>query len=744
MDLNYLLNILLRRKWLLLSVVFISTVATYYLIGQLPDTYKAESVIETGIINYQGPSLARDNGFIQQFQIDSDFSGLIEKMKSRTVIKKLTEALLAHDLLADGLSEKPFRIPEDMELTQTELDDIVLKLKANFNDSILSERPEPFRSDSRLAEAYGYDYESLMKKLAINRIAETDYVKVEFESESPALSHFVVNSFLQNFIKMHEEDLRKGEDKVLEFNEKKLAQVKEELDSMIKVINEYKTANGLVDVSTQRETVVSQKKELELKLQEVQGSIPSLQRNISFLEGEIFKYNKLTADEAYKQINYNDEFLATMNEITELQKDYVEAKANGSQNAEAIEKRIEELKNKQASTLSNALAIIPKSEKKQIDDKLKGLIQRHLDAKLELELALEAQRSYPKEISRLEGRANKLLQDDNTLYYMTQEKDRLDTEYDKIRREYEDSEYMAEGVDSPLDVVEPVEMPTEPESKNRAVFAVFAGIAGGSLTSILLFLLAFIDTSISIPSQFSRVTGLPLVGYVNKVKLKNVDLQKLFAQTQKKGDLEYFKESIRKIRTAIENSGAKTFLFVSPKASEGKSFLIVLLAYALSLNDRKVLIIDTNFKNNTLSAFKTKSFIEINTFGKAIIANSDFNRKALMSGAGEEPYDPNLKNIDIVGNKGGSQSPSEVLAGKNFDRIMAAYKKKYDFIFMESAAMNKFSDARELLPYTDKLAVVFSAESPMGNADNDTLDYLQGMNGKMFGGILNNVDMKNI
>ena len=58
--------------------------------------------------------------------------------------------------------------------------------------------------------------------------------------------------------------------------------------------------------------------------------------------------------------------------------------------------------------------------------------------------------------------------------------------------------------------------------------------------------------------------------------------------------------------------------------------------------------------------------------------------------------------------------------------------------------MNKYSDARELLPYTEKLAVVFSAESPIGNADKDTLEYLKGMNGKMFGGILNNVDLKNI
>src|SRR5690606_19306392 len=141
-----------------------------------PDTYKAESVIETGIINYKGATLSRDNPFIQKYQIESAFSGLMEKMKSRNIIKVLTDELLAHDLLADGIIEKPFRAPdaEDIQLSQNELQDIVLKLKTNLNDSSLNSKPEHFKPDPRLAEAYRYDYESLMKKLEINRIGETD------------------------------------------------------------------------------------------------------------------------------------------------------------------------------------------------------------------------------------------------------------------------------------------------------------------------------------------------------------------------------------------------------------------------------------------------------------------------------------------------------------------------------------------------------------------------------------------
>ncbi|MBK9012954.1 MAG: hypothetical protein IPM82_02115 [Saprospiraceae bacterium] len=76
--------------------------------------------------------------------------------------------------------------------------------------------------------------------------------------------------------------------------------------------------------------------------------------------------------------------------------------------------------------------------------------------------------------------------------------------------------------------------------------------------------------------------------------------------------------------------------------------------------------------------------------------------------------------------------------------MIEQYSKKYDFIFMEAAAMNKFSDARELMPFADKVITVMSADSPIGNEDKDTLEFLRGLNGKLLGGILNMVDLKNI
>lgn len=747
MDLGYLINILLKRKWLLLTVVITSSIATYFFIDRLPETFKSKAVVSTGIIDYKGVSLQQDNPFIQQFQIESSFNSLIEKMKSRNSIKMLTDTLLLHDLQErmKGKDGKPFRPePEKLKLTNAELDNVVMKLKANFTDSLLNTKPLP-PVNNQLAEAYKYDFESLWKKLEIKRIGETDYVGVEYESDNPTLSYFVVRTFLDKFLIMHEDDLSEKERKALEFAEKQFYARKHELDSITALIDDYKNVHSLVDVTSQREGVVSHIRDLELKLEESRLQIPALQTNIASLEKQIVKLGKGLGDSFANDILYRDDVNNIDEEIKKLQKQKVELFASGKSTV-AIDKRIEGMRQKQAEMIARTVPVNP-GHKGKIDDQAIELVQDKVKKQLELELAEAAVISYQREINRLQGKANILTNNDNELETLLAAKDLADKEYSLAKDKYEGAKSYAEGTENPLTIIEEPEFPYESEPKHRAVFSAFAGIAGGSIASIVLFLLAFLDSSLQSPSQFQRVTKLSLLGHVNKVRVKNMNLHDLFLSFQSKPDLEVFKESIRKIRTALEGSGAKCVLFVSPKPQEGKSFLMVMLAYALSLNDKKILIIDTNFKNNTLSGYKTKSFIEVSTEGP-----QSHTSQGVENGYGQLSTNPetagsddaNLRNIDIVANKGGSQSPAEVLAGKNFKKVIEQYAKKYDFIFMEAAAMNKFSDARELMPFADKVVVVMSAESPVGNEDKDSLEFLRGIEDKMLGGILNKVDLKNI
>lgn len=728
---------------MLLSVVLLAAVTTWFVVGSLTPVYKAKSVISTGIIDYKGRTLEKDNPYIQQFQVESSFSGLMELMKSRNSINLLTEALLAHDLSTD----RPFRIPqgEKYSALKPAIDGYALKLQPGNSDNTGSPHLFAGPPSQKIAEVFHYDYESLSKKLEIKRIGKTDLLSVEFESESPELSYFTVSAFINRFFAFHEEELSHEEKLTLDFHKKQVEKRKADLDAKISEINLYKKQNGLIDVETQRESVIGHLKDLELKREEERHQEVALQTQIALLNKKILEYNRYSGEDYAANLFLSEDFTRLDSDIKDLQEKLIERQAAGKKDNAALVARIDHLRKQQSKYVGQAVPLSSKT-KDNLGEQVRSWIMESVEKQLELEFSRAAVKSYDAEIAKQQNKANKLLLDDNHLAALEAGKDRLEKEYLRASQDYDEVKLFAEGTEYPLSVVEPVELPDEPESKKRALFSAFAGMASGAFASLFLFFLAFMDRSIQSPLQFERRTKLPLLGYVNGVSVRNMNLQTLFAHAQKDSRLELFKEHIRKLRTAMENSGKKSFLFVSPKEQEGKSFLIVLVAYALSLNNKRVLIVDTNFRNNTLSGFKTRDFIEITTgagFGGAPrnvkLRRSD--EKAVPElGSG----DPQLKKIDIIGNKGSQQSPSEVLAGKDFHKVMAQYAAKYDFILMEAAAMNKFADGRELMSFVEKVIAVFSSQAPLTGADKETLEFLQHLNGKFLGGVLNNVDLKNL
>src|SRR5690606_11184512 len=53
------------------------------------------------------------------------------------------------------------------------------------------------------------------------------------------------------------------------------------------------------------------------------------------------------------------------------------------------------------------------------------------------------------------------------------------------------------------------------------------------------------------------------------------------------------------------------------------------------------------------------------------------------------------KNIFIVGNAGGgSESPAEILSGRDFDNLIAVLVESFDYILLEGAALNDYSDTK--------------------------------------------------
>lgn len=83
MDLVSLIRILLKRKYLLIGIPLIVGILTFFLVRNLPDVFKAEAEISTGITESSKITLGSETSSSQFSEIQQKFSNIIELMKSK-------------------------------------------------------------------------------------------------------------------------------------------------------------------------------------------------------------------------------------------------------------------------------------------------------------------------------------------------------------------------------------------------------------------------------------------------------------------------------------------------------------------------------------------------------------------------------------------------------------------------------------------------------------------------------------
>ena len=746
MDLQYLLNILSRRKWLILTVMLIAAIATYLFVERLEPNYKSSAQLSTGIIDFKGLNVEEDNPFLQKFTVEISFGNLVEFMKSQRNIQFLIYQLLVHDLARDSVNQEvPFRSlkhpDENFDLntySDQEIDRLVSTMRrklANFENSLGDPHLELIFGD--LAKAFGYDYENLLKNhLSIDRKNETDFIQVEFKSENPKLSAFAVNTYCNEFLRNYAY-LQELDDKTsVSYFRDQVKEKKEELDSVQAELDGFRLNKGIVDLEGQRQAIVSQITQLEQERETVAQKIPSLRANIAKLTKYLAEIDQKSKGNNAESVIANQAIQNLKRQITELETQYI---ASNYQDDKT--RRLLELYRKNyAAQIKRVAELEPRDEDDELDRSDEKLLERRIEKELELKEAEESLASIDRELIRLRQNKLNLVSSDAYVQTLEQKLELLEKEYLQLTSKASDMTIEMESSSYPVKLVTHAQIPEKPEPDHQLILSGFAGMLSGTMCVVLIFFLTFLDVSLNTPHQFEKFTNLSLLASINKIKTKNLDIKKLFSSNGSDPRLENFKESMRNLRYIVESSGANKFLFTSTKEQEGKTFLIINLAHVLTLKNKRVLLIDTNFKNNTLTQMSNKDQDHLLNNSR-LIGENDFDQE-FVSKSIDTQF--NLDNVDIIGNRGTHQSPSEVFAGKNFKNFIQKLESNYDYIFLEAASLNKYSDGKELAEFVDKVIAVFAAESEIRQVDRNSINYLKSMGGKFLGGVLNRVDLKNL
>lgn len=744
MDLQYFLNILWRRKWLILTVMLAAAVATYYFVDRKVDTYKATSTMTAGIIGEDG-DLGKENPWIMEFMLKMGFENVIQSITSRRNVNFLSFRLLLHDLYPDSTyNGEVFRKLEDMEdvkinYTPEQIEELLAALQTKLD--ILEntfDSPEQEAMFSDLAKAFKYDHENLVKyNLNVERSGDTDNLIFQFESENPKLSAFAADIFAKDYIRIHRKLEQSEGDTAVDFLSQEVREKKRRLMAITTQLDNYRMNNNVFDAGKQSQAVISRKNSLRNDLEMERSKIPAIQQNIGQVSKLLNEKQNQRKGSKDNEIENNTAIQNMKAEIGRLNNRIIES---NNTDKEAI--KLLELVQKNLADRRKALGKIyrdkenaPNNEKTESD-----LFTRKLELNTQLNDALSRIKTIEIDLKTLDQQQSGLVSNDAVIKQLEAEKDILDKEYQLLLGKYQQKSLESRDTYHPLKILEHARVPERAEPKMKLILTGFAGVVGGVMSTVFIFLAAFFDTSVNSPSKFRKFSGVNLLGTLNKVKTKNLDLQHLFSSNGDDKSYGTFRESLRNLRHTIENSGGKKFLFTSTKKQEGKTFMIITLAYAMSIKSKKILIIDTNFKNNELTKMSKKT-IQDNMLNSKLIGENDLESE-FVSKSIDSHF--NLNNVDIIGNKGTYQSPSEVFADKNFNKFLDGLEDQYDYIFFEGAPMNTYSDTKELVEFVDKVVTVFAAESDIKQIDKDSILFLKSLGGKFMGAILNKVNLKDL
>jgi polysaccharide biosynthesis transport protein len=731
MDLVYLFKILYKRVWLLITVPIVAGVASFLFTQDLEKEYKSSAQLSTGFTTNNKVQLTKES--FDYWESKSNFENLVEMMKSELIGSMVTYSLLLHDLT----EEKPYRDYEQ-SFTSMEIDSIKTKLNDKIKSfELLSSYDDYEKGIIELMIKQKYNFTDWIKdgKLIINRIKDTDFIRVEFTSENPFLSAFVVNKLCEEYIRYNNAMKNTVTEESLLFFATEVEKKKKELDDKTKEVNDYKTSNQVYDYERENNSRLSQLTDYEIKLQAEENNANGLTISLKSIESKISQLSK------NNEGSNNSKLLELRNKINELNKIYADS---GSKNKE-LESTINELRTQLQSEMEKLDSNNSTSGKKP--KTLSELMVEKDDIELQLAITNSNIESIRSKVFALKNSVSTIGSKEYTISSLESERDNAFRDYTNAVEKFNDVKSRSSISGGGVKLIITGQPNPEPESTKRLAFIAIS-IAGSLFLCIGVIIgIEYFDYRLKTPERFERFTKVKLLGFLHRIAVKKSGFLNVINNEKERKEVETMMNLLRKIRFLILNSKKQVILVSSTNQADGKSFFIKSLAQSLSLLSVRVLIIDTNFRNNSL----TQLIIGNRMLQKQNEYKLLNDNEAYMEISNEDDeYSKSIifpttdKNVDIIGSRLGLESPSEMFAGRSFTALINSLRLKYDYILMEGPSLNEYSDTKELTQFADGIIAVFSAENVVTSRDRESINYLKSLNGKFVGAILNFVSKEDI
>ena len=507
----------------------------------------------------------------------------------------------------------------------------------------------------------------------------TSILNLKIRDTDPVQGEDILSELIEVYNRASLEDKTKLASNTSSFVGEKLKEVEKDLAEIERKLQGYKATKGAVNISTQSELFLKSVNETDKKLNDVDLQLTAL--------NEVEKYvkDKESSGGVFpSMIGLEDKMLPEL--LTKLNNHELEY--------EKLRKTTGE---------NNPLLT---SIKDQINKIRPGILENISNQRANLQASKLNLHSTNNSYSSV---LQSIPQKERELVEISRAHEIKSNLYEFLLRKKADSE-LAKISQLDTRIVDNAQASTEPVSPKSKLIYIVALIMSFVIPAGFVSIKEFLNRKVLYRHEIETLTNTPIIGEISLDKSK----EPLVIQ---EGKRTFIAEQFRRLRTTLGylggNSGKKKILVTSTLSGEGKSFVAVNLALSLALTDKKVVLLELDLANPSLSNKLNVSYDEgVSSYLRGECEPEDIIKRTTAN-----------SNLFFLPSGPLPDNPSELLMSGKLKDLINYLEEAFDIIIIDSAPASLLSDAYVLSPICDVTLYVvkhkFTPKSYLERLDED-------------------------
>ncbi|HMO33808.1 MAG TPA: polysaccharide biosynthesis tyrosine autokinase [Lacibacter sp.] len=507
------------------------------------------------------------------------------------------------------------------------------------------------------------------KKVTINLLQRLDIspanklstiIVMKIRDENPRCAEDILNELMNAYNRAAVNDKNVLASNTLQFLEDRLGRVGNQLDTIERKLQQYKTSSGAIEIGSQGSLYLQNVGAIDQKMAEVNTQLSVLTQIENYV-----KSKNNTGGIVPSTVGVSDPLLSDLvNKLYDSELQYEKLKRTTAEN--------------------NPMLV---SINDQID-KIKPSILENIRNQ---RAGLEANRSNLNTLTnRYSSMLSSIPQKERNLVEISRNHSIISNVYNFLLQKREETALSLTSTVANSRIIDKAQASFGPVSPNNKLIYLIAICAALALAIAIITANELINPTVLFRHEIEEFTSIPVIGEI------------IFNDTKEAivigaGKRSFIAEQFRNLRTSLPylgvNAAKKRVLVTSTISGEGKSFVAANLGVSVAISGKKVVLMEFDLSDPTLCqklGVETEDKIGLSEYLSGIAEPGDLVRP---SGIHE--------NLFVISSGKLPENPSELIMNKLVPELLDYLNEQFDMIIMDTAPVGLLSDAYVLSAYTD-------------------------------------------